>query len=148
MPLLHVLMFVQHLQGACSHLSYFKIIFKLICIKHLCIQSLWTLKQFLMQVVSWLVLNINFILMFGLCSSGSIYIRKNINIKNKITVHIGMLQNIGITILWWTHLYSCVARVTVRLRLSVYWSVWLCHLKRIRGWVQTWFVQKVSGLEL
>jgi hypothetical protein len=43
----------------CSLLSYFKILFKLICVKSLCIQCLQTLKLFWMQAVSGLVVKIN-----------------------------------------------------------------------------------------
>jgi hypothetical protein len=137
MPLLHVSMNVHRLRGSCSLLSYFKILYKLICIKNLCIQCLWTLKRFWMQVVSWLVLKINCRIDVRTLS-GRIYICKNIN--NKITADVGMLQNTGITILWWTHLYRGAANMTARQRLSVYRSVWLCCLKRIRGWVHIYFV--------
>jgi hypothetical protein len=58
MPL-DVSMYVHHLQGACSLLSYFKILFKLMCIKNLCVKCLRTLERFWMQVVSWLVVKIN-----------------------------------------------------------------------------------------
>jgi hypothetical protein len=51
-----------------------------------------------MQVVSWLVVKINCRIDVR-ALSGSMYICKNINISNKITVDISMLQNIGITIL-------------------------------------------------
>jgi hypothetical protein len=33
--------------------------------------------------------------------------------NNQITVDIGMLLNVGITMLWWTHLYSGVASVDI-----------------------------------
>jgi hypothetical protein len=40
MPVLHVSIHVHHLQGACSPMSYFKILFKVMCIKNLRIQCL------------------------------------------------------------------------------------------------------------
>jgi hypothetical protein len=80
------------------------------------------------------------LLILGLCSSGSIHSSKDINVKNKITVNICMLQNTGITILWWTHPYCGGVSVTAQQRLSVYRSVWLCRLECRRGWVRISFV--------
>jgi hypothetical protein len=57
---------------------------------------------------------------------------------------VDMLQNFGITILRWNHLYRGVASVTARQRLSVYRSAWLCCLKRIKGWVRIPFVLQLE----
>jgi hypothetical protein len=71
-----------------------------------------------MEAVSRVVGKLTVLLVFGVCSSVSLYSYVNVHIISQIAVNIGMLLNVGITAVCWTDVYSRAAGVNIDVQID------------------------------